>query len=69
MTCFTAEGFQTGSLQVSVGGQNQDTGARRDRGGEEAPAVRRVESARGFSSHIPTAQDAGQGDLLVNLFI
>ncbi len=62
----TAEGFQTGSLQVSVGGQNADTGERR---GEQEPtaAVRRI-TAQDFQRNVPGVENAGLEDLLVNLF-
>ena len=49
MRALTAEGFQTASLQVSVGGQNADNG-RSER--ETPPRVRRV-SAQGFERNVP----------------
>jgi flagellar hook-length control protein FliK len=62
----TAEGFQTGSLQVSVGGQNADTGGRQQQ--EQAPAeVRRI-SAQGFERNIPGVENVSLGDLFVNMF-
>ena len=63
----TAEGFQMGSLQVSVGGQDAQSDPRRDR--DEAPAeVRRI-AAQGFERSVPGAQDVSLGDLFVNLFV
>ena len=63
----TAEGFQTGSLQVSVGGQNTDTDARKDQ--EQQPqAIRRI-SAQGFEQNIPGVENLSLGDLLVNVFV
>jgi flagellar hook-length control protein FliK len=61
----TAEGFQTGSLQVSVGGQNTDAEDRRRQ--DEAPAVRRV-VAQGFERNVPGVENVSLGDLFVNLF-
>ena len=64
----TAEGFQMGSLQVSVGGQD----AQRDQGRQErqpAETVRRVEAAKGFDRSVPGAEDVSLGDLFVNLFV
>jgi flagellar hook-length control protein FliK len=63
----TAEGFQTGSLQVSVGGQNADTGERQQR--EQAPAAVRKITAQGFERNIPGAENVSLGDLFVNLFV
>ena len=60
----SADGFQTASLQVSVGGGGGGA-AREDRG---IPAVRRIESARGFAATAAEAVAADWGDLLVNLF-
>jgi flagellar protein FlbC len=61
----TAEGFQTGSLQVSVGGQHADA----ERHSEEPPAgVRRV-VAQGFENNVPGVENLSLGDLLVNLFV
>lgn len=61
----TAEGFQTGSLQVSVGGQNTDAEDRRRQ--DEAPAVRRV-VAQGFERNVPGVENVSLGDFFVNLF-
>jgi flagellar hook-length control protein FliK len=62
----TAEGFQTASLQVSVGGQNADSGSRQE---EQPPeAVRRL-TAQGFERNVPGAEIVGLGDQLVNLFV
>ena len=61
----TAEGFQTGSLQVSVGGQNTDAEDRRRQ--EEAPAVRRI-VAQGFERNVPGAENVSLGNFFVNLF-
>jgi flagellar hook-length control protein FliK len=66
---FTAEGFQTGSLNVSVGGQGAETGGRQGREETRSTAVRRVESAQGFAENIPGVENASMGDLLVNLFV
>lgn len=61
----TAEGFQTASLQVSVGGQ----GANDERSDKEAaPRVRRV-AAAGFEGNVPGVENMSLGDLLVNLFV
>jgi flagellar hook-length control protein FliK len=60
----SADGFQTASLQVSVGGGGGGA-AREDR---EVPAVRRIESVRGFAAATAEAETADWGDLLVNLF-
>ncbi len=63
----TAEGFQMGSLQVSVGGQD----ARADQGHRDRQppeAVRRV-TAQGFERNVPGAEDVSLGDLFVNLFV
>ena len=62
----TAEGFQTGSLQVSVGGQNAENGERRQQ--EQAAAVRRI-TAQGFERNVPGVEDVSLGDLFVNLFV
>lgn len=61
----TAEGFQAASLQVSVGGQNADTG-RQER--EEPQRVRRV-SAESFERSVPGVESVSLGDMLVNLFV
>jgi flagellar hook-length control protein FliK len=63
----TAEGFQMGSLQVSVGGQDAGDNAREQR--EQAPsAVRRI-TAQGFERNIPGVENVSLGDLFVNLFV
>ena len=62
----TAEGFQTGSLQVSVGGQNTDADERRRQ--EEAPAVRKI-AVQGFERNVPGVENVSLGDLFVNLFV
>jgi len=62
----TAEGFQMGSLQVSVGGQNTDSGERRRQ--DETPAVRKI-AAQGFERNVPGTEDVSLGDLFVNLFV
>ncbi|HYW83313.1 MAG TPA: flagellar hook-length control protein FliK, partial [Spirochaetia bacterium] len=61
----TAGGFQTASLQVSVGGQNADNGRQMREPPEE---VRRV-AAQGFERNIPMEESLSMGDLLVNLFV
>ena len=63
----TAEGFQMGSLQVSVGGQDAQSDPRRER--DEAPAEVRRMAAQGFERNVPGAQDMSLGDLFVNLFV
>jgi len=61
----TAGGFQTASLEVSVGGQNADNGRQM----QEPPAeVRRV-AAQGFERNVPGEESLSMGDLLVNLFV
>ena len=65
MRALTAEGFQSASLQVSVGGQGADDG-RPDK--EPAPRVRRV-AAAGFEGNVPGMENMSLGDLLVNLFV
>jgi flagellar hook-length control protein FliK len=63
----TAEGFQMGSLQVSVGGQDAQADQRRQQ--ERAPSeVRRI-TAQGFERNVPGAEDLNLGDLFVNLFV
>ncbi len=62
----TAEGFNTGSLQVSVGGQNTDADPRREQ--QPPDAVRRI-TAQGFERNVPGAETMSLGDLLVNLFV
>ena len=61
----TAGGFQTASLEVSVGGQNADNGRQMQEPPEE---VRRV-AAQGFERNIPGEESLSMGDLLVNLFV
>jgi flagellar hook-length control protein FliK len=61
----TAGGFQTASLEVSVGGQNADNGRQMKEPPEE---VRRV-AAQGFERNIPMEESLSMGDLLVNLFV
>ena len=63
----TAEGFQTGSLQVSVGGQNAETGGRKEQDWQPQP-VRRI-AAQGFGSNVPGVENVSLGDLLVNVFV
>jgi flagellar hook-length control protein FliK len=63
----TAEGFQTGSLQVSVGGQNAETGGRQEQDRQPQP-VRRI-AAQGFGSNVPGVENVSLGDLLVNVFV
>lgn len=61
----SAEGFQTASLQVSVGGG----GAEADGARQEAAPVRRIEAVQGLSGMVPDADEVGAWDeLLVNLF-
>ncbi len=65
MQALTAEGFQTASLSVSVGGGNAGAGNRQ----AEVPQMRRVESLQGFSGTVPDAVELpGWDELLVNLF-
>jgi flagellar hook-length control protein FliK len=68
MRALTAEGFQTASLQVSVGGQNAD-GGRPDR--ESLPRTRRIEASRAVAGdwNVPGVENLSMGDLLVNLFV
>jgi hypothetical protein len=56
-----------GSLQVSVGGQNAETGGRQQR--DEAPAAVRRITAQDFERNIPGAENVSLGDLFVNLFV
>ena len=63
----TAEGFQTGSLQVSVGGQHTDTGSRQEQE-QQAHTVRRITS-EGFDRNVPGIENLSLGDLLVNVFV
>jgi flagellar hook-length control protein FliK len=60
----TAGGFQTASLEVSVGGQNADNGRQMQ---EPPDEVRRV-AAQGFERNVPE-ESLSMGDLLVNLFV
>ena len=61
----TAGGFQSASLQVSVGGQHAD----HERQTQEPPTgVRRV-MAEGFERNVPGVESLSMGDLLVNLFV
>ncbi len=60
----TAQGFQTASLQVSVGGQNADG----ERAAEQPPAGHARESADGFERNVPGIESLSLGELLVNLF-
>ena len=62
----TAEGFQTGSLSVSVGGQGADPGDHQQR--QALAAVQRV-AVQGFESTIPGIETMSLGDLFVNLFV
>ena len=63
----TAEGFQMGSLQVSVGGQGTD-GSRPGEEREKPAAIRRV-SAGDFERNIPGIENLSLGELMVNLFV
>ena len=63
----TAEGFQTASLQVSVGGQNADTDEADDRTSSRRQ-LRRM-TAQGFERNIPGMENVSMGDLLVNVFV
>ena len=63
----TAEGFQMGSLQVSVGGQNAETGGRRQQ--DDSPAAVKRVAAGSFERNVPGAEDVSLGDLFVNLFV
>jgi flagellar hook-length control protein FliK len=63
----TAEGFQMGSLQVSVGGHGADEG-RQGQGREKPAAVRRV-AAEDFQRNIPGIENLSLGELMVNLFV
>ena len=61
----SAEGFQTGSLQVSVGGGGSDA---RDNQKETAP-IRRIEAAQSFAvADAPANEVMDWGQALVNLF-
>ncbi len=63
----TAEGFNTGSLQVSVGGQGTGQDARRDE--QPVRLARATAAVEGFQGSVPAADDISLGDLLVNLFV
>jgi len=68
MRALTAEGFQTASLQVTVGGNGSDSG-RQDR--DQAPRPPRIEGSKGAAGsgtdwNVPGVE---MGDLLVNLFV
>jgi flagellar hook-length control protein FliK len=63
----TAEGFQMGSLQVSVGGQDAGADAREQR--DQAPAAVRRITAQGFERNVPGVENVSLGDLFVNLFV
>jgi flagellar hook-length control protein FliK len=61
----SAEGFQTASLQVSVGGGGADPDSQQ----RQAPLARRVESVAGFTGALAGAgEPLGWDELLVNLF-
>jgi flagellar hook-length control protein FliK len=62
----TAQGFQPGALQVSVGGQGTDADAHRHE--QPAPEVRRV-TTQAFDRSVPQADTMSLGDMLVNLFV
>ena len=69
MRALTAEGFQTASLQVSVGGQGSDNG-RPDK--EPSQRIRRVNAPAGPAGpdwNVPGVESMSLGDLLVNLFV
>ncbi len=61
----TAQGFQSATLEVAVGGQNADGGRAAS---EPHPALRR-ESAEKFDGNVPGIESVSLGDLLVNLFV
>ncbi len=61
----TAGGFQSASLQVSVGGQNAD----HERQTQEPPTGVRRLVAEGFERNVPGVESLSMGDLLVNLFV
>jgi len=65
MKALTAQGFQTASLEVAVGGQGAD---RERQEAEPLPPVRR-HSAERFERSVPGIEGLGLGDLLVNLFV
>jgi flagellar hook-length control protein FliK len=60
----TAQGFQSASIEVSVGGQNAGGG----RTAEQPASALRRESADGFERNVPGIESLSLGDLLVNLF-
>jgi flagellar hook-length control protein FliK len=60
----TAQGFQSASIEVSVGGQNADGG----RTAEQPASTLRREWADGFERNVPGIESLSLGDLLVNLF-
>ena len=60
-----AEGFQTGALEVSVGGQGSGEG----RSTPEPSSQGRRESSGEFARNIPGIESVSLGDLLVNLFV
>jgi flagellar protein FlbC len=63
----TAEGFQMGSLQVSVGGQGTGSDARGE--DQERPAaVSRAAAAEDFQRSVPGIETMSLGELMVNLF-
>jgi hypothetical protein len=61
----TAQGFQTASLEVAVGGQN----AGGDRTASEPRPARTQASAEGFERNVPGIETLSLGELLVNLFV
>jgi hypothetical protein len=61
----TAQGFQSASLEVAVGGQGSDNG----RPEQQPTAVRRQESVEGFERSLAGVENVDLGDLLVNLFV
>jgi len=61
----TAQGFQSASLEVSVGGQGSDNG----RPAQEPSAARRQETVQGFERNLAGVENVGLGDLLVNIFV
>jgi flagellar protein FlbC len=63
----TAEGFQMGSLQVSVGGQGAGSDARNAEQ-ERHAAVGRVAAAEDFQRSVPGIEAMSLGELMVNLF-
>ena len=65
MKALIAGGFQTASLEVSVGGQGADNG----RAAQEPPAALRKETVQDFERNVPGIESVSLGDLLVNLFV